>query len=186
MIQGNAHFKNSRMPKQPVWDLQNSIFQIKRKTSCEAFSAAYSKFKDDESVRQECHGGQILPDSSAECPKTQTGTWNCPALLSTPTLSSSSTPSCFLIRSCFLWAQRGSHSKEGTSSGLGMHAITNNAQHQCTVPVPGIHAELRLTTSSVTSLLFWQNRAAWPYSKFIKAASLRITHKYTQESDWQR
>lgn len=62
------------MPKQPVWDLQNSIFQIKRKTSCEAFSAFYPEFKDDENVRQDCHSGLILPDSSAECPKTQTGT----------------------------------------------------------------------------------------------------------------
>lgn len=62
LVQGNTHFKNSRMPKQPVWDLQNSIFQIKRKTSREAFSATYPKFKDDENVRQECHSGQILPD----------------------------------------------------------------------------------------------------------------------------
>lgn len=67
--------------------------------------------------------------------------------------------------------------QRGISSGLGMHADHNNSLALALHPYPGIHAELRLTTSLVSCFLFWLTGKRSPHSKFIKALFLRITHK---------
>lgn len=117
--------------------------------------------------------------------------WNAaerPAAHQPPTLSSSSTLCAFLssslIRTCFLWAQRGSSSRGGSVQVWACMQITTIHCFSASSP-PWDSCWIETYHLFGESLSVLTNWAAQPHSKFIKALFLRITHKAYLRADSQ-